>query len=112
MQTVVLYVNTALYLNCRILNYPIMEKEYTPETIEDCIAILDKVLSKEEKAEIKEMNKSDFTMAAHFGLGMWIRNNLGGWKEDSPLVKNTGPSGDSLSPVVLEAYYNHLTKES
>ncbi|MFK7747415.1 MAG: DUF6794 domain-containing protein [Kordia sp.] len=87
-----------------------MATTYTPKTIDDCITIIDTILPKEEKEVFKKMSLSEFTTSVHFGLGMWIRNNLGAWNSDAALVKNTGLSGDSLSHAVLEAYYTHLTK--
>jgi hypothetical protein len=87
-----------------------MEETYTPETVEDCLKIIDKLLPEDQKEEIKTMELFDFKTAAHFGLGMWIRNNLGAWNLDSPLVKNTGMSGDMLSSFILEAYHTHLTQ--
>lgn len=86
-----------------------MAEEYTPKTIEDCIIILDEILTEEQKTEITEMTADEFETSAHFGLGMWIRNNFGAWNEDAPLPKNIGHSGDNLSAIILEAYYKHLT---
>ncbi len=102
-----------LYIwNVEFLNTQIMEKEYTPETIEDCMVILDEIITEEDKTEIKNMSEFDFKMSAHFGLGVWIRNNFGAWQEDAPLVKNTGLVGDSLSAKVLENYHAHLMKKA
>ena len=43
-----------------------------PRTKEECFAILDEMLSAEEKAQIAEMED---TIDLHFSLGLWIRNN-------------------------------------
>ena len=48
------------------------KKEIIPKTKEECFAILDEMLSEEEKKSIVEMED---TVDMHFGLGMWIRNN-------------------------------------
>lgn len=43
-----------------------------PKTKEECFALLDAMLSEEDKNELK--NCED-TIGYHFSLGMWIRNN-------------------------------------
>ena len=43
-----------------------------PKTKEECFAILDEMLSQEDKDAITQMED---TIDLHFGLGMWIRNN-------------------------------------
>ena len=43
-----------------------------PKTKEECFAVLDAMLSDEDKATIAAMED---TIELHFGLGMWIRNN-------------------------------------
>ena len=43
-----------------------------PQTKEECFALLDAMLSEEDKNELK--NCED-TINYHFTLGMWIRNN-------------------------------------
>ena len=62
--------------------------KYSPETVEQCYEILDKLLKPEDIAEIKAMSHDQvFTM--HFGLGMWMRNNFGLWtNKESKLVKS------------------------
>ena len=96
-----------------------MSKEMNiPKTKEECFAILDKILSDEDKQSIKEMED---TIALHFGLGMWIRNN---WiypqsQEDvEKLLKQFDDSGDEDMPLfihpddyssmILDAYQEHL----
>jgi hypothetical protein len=48
-----------------------MEKKI-PKTKAECFAMLDAMLSEEDK---KELKNCDNTIDYHFTLGMWIRNN-------------------------------------
>lgn len=96
-----------------------MSKEMNiPKTKEECFAILDKILSDEDKQSIKEMED---TIDLHFGLGMWIRNN---WiypqsqENVEKLLKQFDDSGDEdmplfihpddFSSMILDAYQEHL----
>ena len=89
-----------------------------PRTKEECFAILDEMLSAEEKAQIAEMED---TIDLHFGLGMWIRNN---WiyqqeseaveallkefvdEEDKDMPLFIHP--DDYSSSILDAYQEYL----
>ena len=89
-----------------------------PRTKEECFAILDEMLSAEEKAQIAEMED---TIDLHFGLGMWIRNN---WiyqqeseaveallkefvdEEDKDMPLFIHP--DDYSSTILDAYQEYL----
>ena len=93
-------------------------KEQLPKTKQECFAMLDEMLSDEEKKSIKEM---DDTIVLHFGLGMWIRNN---WiypqsqEEVEKLLRQFDDSGDEHMPLfihpddysstILDAYQEHL----
>ena len=90
-----------------------------PKTTREAFKILDAMLSAEEKADILAQDKFDFTFDAHFGLGMWIRNN---WIY--PDEEGTGlfaPKGDkkeffmmddpdTQSEEFLGKYYDHLKR--
>lgn len=96
-----------------------MSKEVKiPRTKEECFAILDEMLSAEEKAQITEMED---TIDLHFSLGMWIRNNWiytqGGEaveallkefvdKEDKDMPLFIHP--DDYSSTILDAYQEYL----
>lgn len=95
-------------------------KQKIPKTKEECFAILDEMLTAEEKAKIAEMED---TIDMHFGLGMWIRNN---WiysqsnesvealsrkfdddaDDDMPLFIHP----DDYSSMILDAYQEYLRK--
>ena len=93
-------------------------KQQIPRTKEECFAMLDEMLSAEEKAQIAEMED---TIDLHFGLGMWIRNN---WiyqqegeaveallkefvdEEDKDMPLFIHP--DDYSSTILDAYQEYL----
>ena len=96
-------------------------KEQVPKTKEECFAILDEMLTDEDKQAIVEMED---TIDIHFGLGMWIRNN---WiypqeqedvekllrqfddeaDDDMPLFIHP----DDYSSMILDAYQEYLKKK-
>ena len=88
-----------------------------PKTKDECFAILDEMLSAEEKQSIVEMED---TLDLHFGLGMWIRNN---WiypqdQEDVEKLLKQFDEGDECMPLfihpddysstILDAYQDYL----
>lgn len=98
-----------------------------PVTEEEGFRILDDERPLREKESALDESKDDFCINAHFGLGMWIRNNwiyrpdsddvvvkerydkcismLTGLKPDDPLFFFPA---DSLSDEFLGKYYDHL----
>jgi TonB family protein len=79
-----------------------------PTTLEECYIALDNLLSEDTKDDIASLTRGEFLSSAHFGLGMWIRNN---WIYPSGSGLATlfgGRDGDSISSVILHGYYNHL----
>ena len=48
----------------------------------------------------------------HWGLAMWVRNNLGPWASDGPLFKATGQgNADDASSMIVEAFWQRLRDE-
>ena len=92
-----------------------------PRTKEECFAILDEMLSAEEKAHIAEMED---TIDLHFSLGLWIRNN---WiypqsqEAVEKLLRQFDDSGDEDMPmfihpddyssIILDAYQEYLKQK-
>jgi len=92
-----------------------------PKTKEECFAILDEMLSDEDKQSIKEMED---TIDLHFELGMWIRNN---WiypqsqEAVEKLLRQFDDSGDEDMPmfihpddyssIILDAYQEYLKRK-
>ena len=64
-----------------------------PKTLVEATELVLSRLSDEDKAEIASMSEDDLFML-HFGLGMWIRNNLGLWQGNSSLLRDCGCLGD------------------
>ena len=86
-----------------------------PKTKKECFALLDEMLSEEDKQAI--VKKDVFEL--HFTLGMWIRNN---WlypqsqEETEELLKDFGEDfvpfdDDDCSSIILEAYRKHLKRK-
>ena len=86
-----------------------------PLTKEQCIALLDEMLSEADKKAIVE---AEDLLEFHFTLGLWIRNN---WLYDrseeelESLSKAFGVDmpffeADDLSSEMLEAYQKHLKR--
>ena len=87
---------------------------YIPKDLEDCFKQLDSFWSDSIKLEIKKMSLSEFLSQAHFGIGMWLRNNWGLWV-GSRLSKYFNSFNyshpDDISSIILELYYRQLTGE-
>ncbi len=101
-----------------------MGKKY-PKTTEEAFAIIDNMLTDEEKGIAVKQKASDWSGDQHFNLGLWIRNNwiykgdipfwiLTGekepeFKEGMPFpINSTSP--DVISSKFLELYHKHLKK--
>ena len=104
-------------------------KEITiPTTTRQAFAILDAMLTPEEKADICTQSKAEFCDRQYFGLGLWIRNNwIYGPDDDDPRERELGdacfrmladlkskdspfPHPDLVSDSFLQRYYRHLIK--
>lgn len=83
-----------------------------PKTKKECFALLDEMLSEEDKKEIAKRDSCEY----HFSLGMWIRNN---WiyEQDEENIKllaeifGVDPylfHPDDLSDRIIVSYQRHL----
>ena len=86
-----------------------------PKTNRECYALLDEILSEEDKQAIIEKGIEEL----HFTLGLWIRNN---WlypqsqEETGELLKTFSRKPlfyhpDDCSSIILEAYRKHLKRK-
>ena len=79
---------------------------YLPKDIEDGF------LTDSTKMEIKQWKEEEFCSNAHFGLGMWMRNNWGLWG-GSRLSKYFNEMKifhpDDMSSIILTSYHCYLT---
>lgn len=86
---------------------------YKPNSLKECIEILEKKVSLEQKEHILAYQScNEFSLEAHFSFGFNLRNTFSMWDMDSPLVLKTGMSGDKLSSTVLKCFYYHLKRKS
>ena len=84
---------------------------YIPKNLEDCSIQLDKLLSKENKQEIKNLDSKQAIIKFHHGLGTWIRNHWGLWsgsRLQKYFIENNIKQPDEMSKVILEYYYEWL----
>lgn len=92
-----------------------MSKTIIPKTNKECYALLDEMLSEEDKQTIAEKG----TFELHFTLGLWIRNN---WlypqspEETEALLRTFSKKPlfyhpDDVSSIILEAYRKHLRRK-
>jgi hypothetical protein len=82
-----------------------MKQKQWPATIDEAVGVVIATLSDEDKATISAMAESEL-IGLHMGLGAWIRNNLGLWSGNRPLLESTGePNADDASMVIVEAVW-------
>lgn len=82
-----------------------------PTTIDAAVRVLFGLVPAEELAKITQMSEGDL-IGLHFGLGQWIRNNFGLWKENPELMQATGASEpDDASGVIVKALWQRLQDE-
>ena len=76
------------------------DKLQWPETGDQAVGGLLGLLPDGEKAKIAAMSQDDL-VALHLGLGMWIRNNLGLWSENSALLESASAQQPDDASVVI-----------
>jgi hypothetical protein len=87
---------------------------YIPKDIEDCFRQLDSFWSDSLKSELKKMSLNEFLSQAHFGIGMWLRNNWGLWvgsRLSKYFYSFNYSHPDDISSIILELYYRQLKGE-
>ncbi len=82
-----------------------------PATVEESIRLLTSLVPEAEQAKIA-LGSQDDLVDLHFGLGKWVRNNLGLWNPDSPLLKATGQTNaDDASDLIVREFWQELKDE-
>lgn len=85
-------------------------KVYIPKNLADCHRTLDTLLPDSTQQRILSMTEKEFKSGAHFGLGMWIRNNWGLWR-GSRLQYYFEKRGlyhpDDMSGLILTTYWRY-----
>jgi hypothetical protein len=87
---------------------------YKPVNLADAVAHLQRIHHDSTRQKIMAMTEQEFLAGAHFGLGMWMRNNWGLWRGgklatwfDSVGIKNA----DDMSGIILTCYYRQLHQQ-
>ncbi len=79
--------------------------------MDEAVGVGTTALSDVERASIAALAQ-DQLIGLHFGLGLWIRNNLGLWERNESLLESTGaPNADDASLVILEAVWRLLRED-
>lgn len=79
-----------------------------PETVDAAVRLLQSLVPEDEQARIAQMAETELVML-DFGLGQWIRNNLGLWQGNRALLDATGEAHpDDASSVIVRAFWVRL----
>lgn len=84
---------------------------YIPKDINDAIKQISSFWDDSTQQDIKKMTEDKFLADAHFGIGMWIRNNWGLWggsKISNYFNKLAVFHPDDMSSIILTSYYRYL----
>jgi len=84
---------------------------YIPKDLEDCFKQIDNFWADSTKIMVKQWTEQEFCTNAHFGFGLWMRNNWGLWR-GSRLSKYFNEIGifhpDDMSGIILTSYHRYL----
>lgn len=84
---------------------------YIPKDLNDCFNQIDGFWNDSIKNQVKSWSEEEFCANAHFGFGMWMRNNWGLWG-GSRLQTYFNEKGiyhpDDMSGIILTSYYRYL----
>lgn len=82
-----------------------------PATVDAAVRLLLAIVDEANQAEISAMADDDL-YRLHFGLGMWIRNNMGFYAGNTKLLKDTGEADpDDASIVIIRAFRDRMISE-
>ena len=84
---------------------------YIPKDLDDCFNQINSFWDDSTKLKVKQLNEDEFSAQAHFGLGLWKRNNWQLWG-GSRLSKYFNDMGihhpDDMSGIIIDSYYRYL----
>ena len=91
-----------------------MNQKQWPTTIDEAVGVIIASLSDEDKALIAAMPESEL-IGMHFGLNMWIRNNLSLWQGNLALMqafrkRDPGIHPDDVSMLIIEEVWKRLSE--
>jgi len=79
-----------------------------PTTVETAVRLLMSMVEESEQTKIAAMIDEDLYML-HFGLGIWIRNNMGFYAGNDQLLKATQAiDADDASMVIMRAFRDQI----
>lgn len=79
-----------------------------PISVDAAVRVLQGMIPEDEQAKIAKMPEDELPII-HFGLGQWIRNNLGLWQGNTQLLAATGEKHpDDASGVIIRAFWQRL----
>lgn len=88
---------------------------YIPKDLEDCFKQIDSFWDDSTKVKFKQLTEDGFCANAHFGLGMWMRNNWQLWS-GSRLSKYFNSyeiyHPDDMSGIILVSYCRYLNNKA
>ena len=87
-----------------------MVSEY-PVTVDAAVRLLKNMVDEDEQVKIAHMHETEL-INLHFGLGAWIRNNLGLYAGNAQLLSAAETEEpDDASMVIVKAFWNDLRAE-
>jgi hypothetical protein len=79
-----------------------------PTTVEAAVRLLQNLVPESEQARIATLAENELT-PLHYGLGQWVRNNLGLWGDNAGLLEASGEAhADDASGVIIRAFWQSL----
>lgn len=84
-----------------------------PKNLQEAVETLLGILPSESIDEIKKMKEADL-IGTHFGLGLYIRNGFGLWRDNYALLESCGGRDmhpDAASGVIIHALWKSLRKQ-
>jgi len=79
-----------------------------PTTVDAAVRLLMSLVEEAEKTKIAAMCDEDL-YRLHFGLGVWIRNNMGFYAGNDQLLKATHEiDADDASMVIIRAFRDNI----
>lgn len=88
--------------------------EYIPKDLPDCFKQIDSFWDDSTKIMVKNWTEDEFIGNAHFGFGMWMRNNwqLWGGSRLSIYFNEMGVfHPDDMSGIILRTYHRYLNNQ-
>ena len=81
-----------------------------PKTVEEAVALLNCIVSAEDREYIRSIDNQKELVMLHSSMGRQIRNEFGLWDRNKDLLSDTGEAGDpdGASMVIIREYWESL----